>query len=84
VIHSYGPKFLENITQAVSRDILGHGMRLADERGFKIVLSVHDELVAEHSTFDHEDLATMMSSAPGWATGLPLKAAGYTAGRYHK
>lgn len=82
--NSYGPKFLENITQAVSCDVLAYGMTLADQAGFEIVLSVHDELIGEHETFDHRYLADLMSTNPPWASGLPLKAEGFTASRYRK
>lgn len=83
-IQSYGPKFLENIVQSISRDVLAHGMVLAEQAGFEIVLTVHDEIISEHSSFDHHYLAELMATNPAWADGLPLKAAGFTADRYRK
>lgn len=46
-IESYGPKFVENIVQAISRDILCCAMRKLNEKGFDIVMHVHDEVVLE-------------------------------------
>jgi DNA polymerase len=83
-IHSYGPKFLENLVQSISRDVLAHGMVLAENAGFQIVLTVHDEIISEHPSFDHHYLAELMATNPCWAEGLPLKAAGFTANRYRK
>lgn len=83
-IESYGPKFLENIVQSISRDVLAHGMVLAENAGFEIVLTVHDEIISEHPSLDHHTLAELMATNPPWAEGLPLKAAGFTADRYRK
>ncbi|MEM5767716.1 MAG: DNA polymerase, partial [Bacillota bacterium] len=47
LIETYGPKLVENIVQAISRDILCHAMRRLDSTGFSIVMSVHDEVVLE-------------------------------------
>lgn len=77
----------ENITQATARDILAHGMKLAWERGYRIVLSVHDELITETpDTGDYTEagLAACMTENPEWAQGLPLSAAGFEAYRYKK
>lgn len=77
----------ENWTQAVARDVFFSGMRQAYNAGFKIVLRVHDELVAEVSVdsgLGWEQLAEHMGANPGWAAGLPLAAAGFDATRYRK
>jgi len=83
---SYGGKFTENICQAVARDVLAHGMKLADAAGYKIVTTVHDEIVTEISEgeLNHTYLEQLMSDNPPWAEGLPLAAEGYTAKRYKK
>ena len=77
----------ENVTQAVARDILASAMPVAEEEGYKIVLSVHDELICEtpdNDTFHMEHLARIMSTNPPWAEGLPLAAAGFETHRYRK
>jgi len=76
-----GSHACENAVQAIARDILVHGMRLATEIGFKIVLHVHDEigaLVKDDSALGLADLVRCMSTQPPWTDGkLPLDADGY-------
>lgn len=81
-IHTYGGKLAENATQAVARDILAHGLVLAEERGFEPVMHVHDEIIAENCTA--AELAEVMSIVPDWAEGLPLAAKGFDCARYRK
>lgn len=81
-IRTYGGKLAENITQAVARDILAHGMLEAEKAGFRVVLSVHDELIAEGGSA--EELARCMTKRPDWALDLPLAAKGFDAPRYRK
>lgn len=84
---TYGGKLAENWTQAVARDVFFSGMARAVARGFKLVLRVHDELVAEvpkGGALTWELLAEDMATNPGWAAGLPLAAAGFSAERYRK
>ena len=86
-LRSYAGKVVENLTQATARDILAHGMKLAWDRGYKIVLSVHDELITEtpdSGDFTEAGLAACMTDNPDWAEGLPLSAAGFEAYRYKK
>ena len=86
-IGTYGGKLVENVTQAVARDVLAAGMLLAERNGFEIALSVHDELITEapdEPGFNAELLAACMSENPDWADGLPLSAAGFEAYRYKK
>lgn len=86
-LKSYGAKAVENITQAASADVMLHGMQLAEENDYPVVLSVHDELITEPEDdpgFTPAGLAGLMSTNPSWAQGLPLAAAGYEAYRYRK
>lgn len=86
-IKTYAGKTVENITQAVARDILFHGVQLAEENGYPVVLRVHDELLTETPNtpeYSHERLAELMSVVPAWAKGLPLAAAGFETLRYRK
>lgn len=84
---TYGGKLLENITQAVARDVMAHAMPLAEEEGYSILLTVHDELITEtpdEVEFNAEGLSGIMARQPDWAEGLPLAAAGFEAYRYRK
>jgi DNA polymerase len=86
-IGTYSGKLAENATQAVARDVLGHGMLAAEAAGYRIVLSVHDELIAEvpdTDAYSADTLARIMSTPPRWAPGLPLAAAGFETDRYKK
>ena len=86
-IHTYGGKLVENMTQAVARDVLAHGMLEAEAEGYAVVLSVHDELITEtpdSADYSHERLSEIMSRNPPWADGLPLAAGGFEAKRYRK
>jgi DNA polymerase len=82
-LDSYGPKFVENIVQATSRDILCHAMRGQSHCG--IVMHVHDEIVIEaDQRMSTEVLCRQMSRTPPWADGLLLRADGYECGFYKK
>jgi DNA polymerase bacteriophage-type len=84
-ISTYGGKLVENVTQAVARDVLAHGMLSAEEHGYEIVLSVHDEIISERTVAPrNHTLAAIMATNPPWADGLPLAAAGFEATRYRK
>lgn len=86
-IKTYGGKLVENVTQAVARDVLAENMPLAEANGYEIVLTVHDELITETadcSLFSAEALAEIMATVPPWAEGLPLDASGYETYRYRK
>lgn len=86
-IETYGGKFSENCCQAISRDIMAHNMPHIDGSGYHIVLSVHDELIAEtpdDDTYSVEQLSAMLAANPPWALDLPLAAAGFETYRYKK
>lgn len=84
-IESYGPKFVENIVQAISRDILCHAMRRLDGAGFPIVMHVHDEVVIEVPPDVSKDVVCrLMGETPLWAPGLLLRADGYECEFYKK
>lgn len=84
-IESYGPKFVENIVQAISRDLLCHAMRKLDKAGHNIVMHVHDEAVLEVPLeVSVQDICILMSQTPSWAQGLLLRADGYECSFYKK
>jgi len=84
-IESYGPKFVENIVQAISRDILCYAMQRLSSEGLPIVMHVHDEVVLE-TPFEvlPEDVCRIMSETPSWAKGLILRAEGFECQFYKK
>jgi DNA polymerase len=87
LLDTYYGKLVENIVQAIARDVFMTGLRRAEEQGYPVVLRVHDELVCEvpdKPGFTHERLAGMMATSPSWSTGLPLAAAGFETRRYRK
>ncbi|WP_245539380.1 DNA polymerase [Succinimonas amylolytica] len=82
-IESYGPKFVENIVQAVSRDILAYAMQTL--KHCFIVGHVHDELIIECSEkVSLEKICEQMGRTPEWIPGLVLRADGYECGFYKK
>jgi len=82
-IESYGPKFVENIVQATSRDILAYAMRSLN--GCQIVGHVHDEVILECGTeVSVEGVCALMGRTPPWVAGLELRADGYECGFYMK
>ena len=85
-IETYGPKMVENIVQAVSRDILAEAMLRLEKAGFDIVMHVHDEVVLEvpEGVSSVEEVNELMAVNPSWTMGLPLKAAGFESAFYKK
>lgn len=82
-LESYGPKFVENIVQAVSRDILAYAMKTL--RHCFIVGSVHDELIIECGPgVDMNEVCKQMGRTPPWIEGLQLRADGYECQFYKK
>ena len=82
-LESYGPKFVENIVQATSRDILMYAMKTL--RCCSIVAHVHDEIIIEADPrMGLEAVCDQMARVPEWANGLLLRADGYTCDFYKK
>lgn len=82
-IESYGPKFVENIVQAVSRDILAYAMRTLSH--CFICGHVHDELIIECSPDVSLDaICEQMGRTPPWLPGIELRADGYECAFYQK
>lgn len=82
-LESYGPKFVENIVQALSRDILCYAMKTL--RCCNIVAHVHDEIIIEADPkVSLEAICEQMGRTPPWAKGLILRADGYETPFYKK
>ena len=82
-LETFGGKLVENITQAIARDILLYAMNTL--RDYRIVAHVHDEVIIEASS--ETSLGTiceMMGRVPKWADGLILRADGYICDFYMK
>ena len=83
---TYGPKLVENIIQAVSRDCLAVSMHRLEQLGIPIVFHVHDEVICEVpcDEWTAEDVAEIMGQPISWAPGLPLRADAYECQYYRK
>jgi len=85
--YTYGGKIAENIDQASSRDVMADAMPRAEDDGYQIVLTVHDEIMSEvpdSDDFSHEALSVILATNSPWNAGLPLAAKGMTTYRYRK
>lgn len=82
-LESYGPKFVENIVQGISRDVLIYAMQTL--RNCSIVAHVHDEIIIEADRrMSLEAVCEQMGRTPPWAKGLILNADGYECEFYKK
>jgi len=84
-LDTYGPKIVENITQAIARDALAETMLRVDQQGFNIVMHVHDEIISEvpNGTGSVDEINNIFAQPIAWAPGLLLKSEGYET-RYYK
>jgi DNA polymerase bacteriophage-type len=80
----YGGKWCENAVQAICRDLLAQALVRLEAAGYPVVLSVHDEAIAEvpEGFGDVAAFERIMCQLPDWAVGLPLKAEGWRATHY--
>ena len=87
LVSTYGAKLVENLVQALCRDIMAEAMRVVRKDGrFQILLTVHDELVTQTDLEgqSHKILEGLMMQMPKWADGFPLAVEGQTLNRYQK
>lgn len=86
-ISTYGGKLVENMTQAVARDVFKSSYPAILEAGYDIRLPVHDENITyapDGKLYGPKHLSQLMAVVPLWASGLPLAAAGFECYRYRK
>lgn len=79
---TYGGKIVENLCQAVARDLMAHALVQLDRAGHCPVLHVHDEILVEGEHLDQ--VVQIMCDLPDWADGLPIAAEGGIQLRYKK
>lgn len=81
----YGGLIVENITQAISRDVFAHNLLLTIDAGVRCLFTVHDEDVPEvPKDFDSSVITRIMSTTPAWMPGLPVGAETKDTQRYLK
>jgi DNA polymerase bacteriophage-type len=86
VRHAYGGFLTENVVQATARDIMAESMLRVEGVGYPVVLTVHDEILAEvpERSGDLEEFLSTMAQAPAWARNCPLAVEGWEGDRYRK
>lgn len=85
-LETFGGKLVENIVQAIARDLLASAMMNVANAGYDIVFHVHDEIIAEvpDGQGSVDEMCMLMSINPNWADGIPLSADGYECEYYRK
>lgn len=82
----YGGLFVENITQAIARDVMAEAMLRVEAAGYNVVLTVHDEIIVENPVGfgSMEHFNELMMTMPAWAKGFPISVGGWEGQRYRK
>ena len=83
---TYGGKLVENIVQAIARDVMAAAMLRVEAAGYRVVLTVHDEIVVEvvDGFGSVDEFVRLLCEVPPWAAGLPVAAVGAEMARYGK
>jgi DNA polymerase bacteriophage-type len=82
----YGGLGVENITQAIARDVMAEAMLRVEKAGYHTVLTVHDEIITEDAVDfgSLKEFMALMAESPVWASGLPITVSGWEGTRYRK
>lgn len=85
-VETYGPKLVENLVQAASRDCLRESMLALDAAGYDIRAHVHDEIIVTEPINGRsvDEMSELMGAEIEWAPGLPLRGDGYATPFYRK
>lgn len=83
---TYGGRLTENVVQAVARDFMVAAMLRLDRAGYEILITVHDEVLAEREVGQGslDEFLNLMQIIPDWGQGCPVKASGWSGFRYRK
>jgi DNA polymerase len=83
---TWGGVLTENVVQAVSRDLMALAMKREEKAGYKIILTVHDEIIAERKIGQGkvDEFINLMKQLPKWAEGAAVSAEGWSGHRYRK
>jgi DNA polymerase len=80
----YGGKLTGHMVQSIARDLMAHTLRQLDKAGFDLVLTVHDEAVAEAPESRLAEFDSVMRQVPDWAKALPVDVECFATDRYRK
>lgn len=83
-VSTYGGMLAENVVQAIARDVMADAMVRLDRAGFPLVLTVHDEIIAEARPERLAEFTRIMEEVPTWASGVPLAVETFATERYRK
>jgi DNA polymerase len=85
-VSTYGGKLVENVVQAISRDVLRDALLRFKDYGYKTVLHVHDEIINEidKGAWPLSEFLRTMAMTPEWAQGFPIDVEGFETERYEK
>lgn len=82
---TYGGKLVENITQAVARDLMVYAMLNLDKAGYEVVMHTHDEIITEiDERGSVRRFGNLMAQLPNWGAGIPMNVDGWKGKRYLK
>lgn len=83
---TWGGTLVQGATQATARDLMMPGLLRLEKRGYKGLLSVHDEGITEKKIGEGsiEEFVEILCQVPPWATGMPISAKGWSGPRYRK
>ena len=86
LLETFGGKLFENLIQAYAADLLFEAMVRLNKRGYKIIMTVHDEVVLDvpNGSGSEEEVISIMCESPSWAKNLLLKAEAYSCNYYLK
>lgn len=87
-LFTHGGKLVENIVQAIARDVLKIGIMRAHKDGFNIVMHIHDEIVTHQPKTDAvhtvDRLRDLMTAPFKWGQGMHLGGSGWAGPFYMK
>lgn len=83
-LKTYGGSLFQSCVQATARDIMAEAMLRLTKAGANIVLTVHDEILADNQSGDIESFMKLMAEPPVWAEGCPISVDGWSGERYRK